>query len=260
MTRLLIALAVLAAGAFAVPALAADIGIVFMHGKWGTTGAQSPIGPMVSAMQRAGYLVDTPEMPWSRDRAYDKDVEGAFGEIDTAVERLKGKGAQRIVVGGQSLGANVALAYAAARGEGLAGVIVVAPGHTPEIESFRAGAASEVARARDLIKNGKGGDKIRFSDNNQGKKGTVGARPSDYLTWFDPDGALVFPKSAAALKPGTPLLWVLGKEDSMAQRGEAYAFAKAPPNPKSLYKVFGGGHFDTPTVAAAEINAWLKGL
>src|SRR5689334_6781399 len=99
MRRLLFALAAIAAGTFAMPALAADIGVVFLHSKWGTANAPA-VKTLVEAMTSAGFLVETPDMPWSRSRAYDKDVEGALAEIDAAVARLKSRGAQRIVVGG----------------------------------------------------------------------------------------------------------------------------------------------------------------
>ena len=68
------------------------------------------------------------------------------------------------------------------------------------------------------------------------------------------------PKSAAALKSGTPLLWVVGENDPLEKQGQAYAFAKAPPNPKSSYIVAKGGHFDANEQAAPQIIAWLKSL
>ena len=255
MKKLLLALVVMTVF-LSSSAFAADIGVVFLHPKWGTTNPKSPIGPLIAAMEKAGYLVEFPEMPWSRERAYDRDVDGAMSEIDAAVKRLKDKGAKRIVVGGQSMGANAAMIYGARR-DGLAGVMAVSPGHTPEIAGYRSSLKGDVERAQKLIADGKGDARDYFYDNNQGKEQKLPSTAKIYLSWFDPNGAAVFPKSAAELKPGTALLWIVGDDDPMAKRGEGYAYAQAPANPKSAYKVVGGGHFDAGGKAASEIIAWL---
>lgn len=258
MKRFLVVLALILTGAFAQSSYAADIGVVFMHGKWGGPNTR-PLEQLTSAMKRAGFEVEVPEMPWSRDRAYDKDVEGAIAEIDVLVERLKSRGATKIVVGGHSLGAAMSLAFGARR-EGLAGILAVAPGHTPELKMTRDTVAADLARARGLIAEGKGNEKLRFADLNQGKTGQVGATPSNYVTWFDPQGPSVMPLNAANVKPGTPLYWVIGKDDGLTQFGERYAYAKVPPHPKSAYVVVSGGHVDTPNMATNEIIAWIKSL
>ena len=82
-----------------------------MHGKWGGP-SDGSVTPIVQELKRQGFLVETPEMPWSRSRAYDKDATGAMAELDAVVAKLKERGAQRIVVGGQSMGANFSIAYA----------------------------------------------------------------------------------------------------------------------------------------------------
>ena len=51
----------------------------------------------------AGYLVDTPEMCWSRRRIYDRPFLDCLTEIDSAIGRLKGRGAGTIVSAGSSL-------------------------------------------------------------------------------------------------------------------------------------------------------------
>ena len=259
MKRIFILLAALAAGMASMPASAADIGIVFLHPKWGLSGPKSPVGPLIQALGNAGFLVDAPEMPWSRNRAYDRDVDGALAEVDAAVKRLKDKGAKRIVVGGQSMGANVALAYAARR-DGLAGVMAIAPGHTPEQEGFRKALTADYERARKMLADGKGDVKDNFMDSNQGRTEKKPASARAYVSWLDPNGAAVIPKNTAMLKPGVPLLWVVGDDDPMSKRGQGYAYAKAPAHPKNAYTTVKGGHVDTSRIASGEIIAWLKGL
>ena len=93
------------------PAQAAEaVGVVLMHGK-GSPGPKY-VGSLADRLRDAGYLVSTPDMPWSASRIYDASYEAAMGEIDRAIERLKEKGATRFVVAGHSLGEYSALAAA----------------------------------------------------------------------------------------------------------------------------------------------------
>jgi len=112
------------------------VGVLLMHGKWGTSLPRSPIGKLAEALESEGYLVAAPDMPWSRDRGYDKTYEESMSEIDEIVKELRNRGATKIVVGGHSIGANAALGYGARR-EGLAGILAIAPGHIPEVKGYQ---------------------------------------------------------------------------------------------------------------------------
>ena len=89
------------------------LGVIVMHGKWGAPDRQVDV--LARALEKAGYRVSVPEMPWSQRRAYDRPVESADTEIDAELEKLKASGAARIVVAGHSLGASYALHYAGRR-------------------------------------------------------------------------------------------------------------------------------------------------
>lgn len=240
-------------------ARAGEVGVVLLHGKWGHSSPKSPIGKLAAKLESAGFLVETPDMPWSRTRYYAKNYEDSLAEIDAAVQNLKGRGAGTIVVGGHSMGANAALGYGARR-EGLAGIIAMAPGHIPEIPAVQDHLGHDYQRARAMVEGGQGGSKAGFADRNQGKMKTVTVEAGIYLSWFDPDGPAVMPKNTANLKPGTALLWVVGEQDRMYERGPSYAFDKAPANDKNTYHVVPGGHRVTPIKGAKKIITWLKGL
>lgn len=235
----------------------AQTGVVLMHGKGSKNGAKAPTKILARFLESKGFLVAAPDMPWHASRIFDKTVEESMAEIDAIVAELRARGADRIVVGGHSLGANAALAYGARR-DGLAGIMAIAPGHVPEI--WRGKVAGDIARARDMVQASKGGETGGFVDFNQGRKATLTMAAKDYLSWYAPDGDAVMPVNAANLKPGTPLLWIVGDKDGMADRGEAYAFARAPAHPSSSYQVIGGGHRATPMKGKGEILRWLKGL
>ena len=125
-----------AAGDPAIAQPLAGTGVVLLHGKGGTPTSMIE-GLSRSRCRREGALVEAPELPWSARRIYDATYDQAMAEIDTAVDRLKEAGATRIVVVGHSLGGNAAIGYAARR-QGLAAVVALAPGHLPEAWALRA--------------------------------------------------------------------------------------------------------------------------
>lgn len=251
-----------AAALLPIAALGAEdrIGIVLMHGKGSTALPKSPVGKLARALEAEGFLVATPDMPWSKTRNLALGYEESMTEIDAAAESLKQQGATRIVVGGHSMGANAALGYGARR-EGLAGVMALAAGHVPDVEGYQKRLEHDWKRAAAMVAKGEGDRVAPFIDYDQNRKFTINAKARDYLSWFAPDGPAAFPKNAAGLKPGTPLLWVVGTQDFMFKRGERYAYARAPAHRNSLYLVIeGGGHIDSVETATPQIIAWLKGL
>jgi dienelactone hydrolase len=232
------------------------IGVVLLHGKGGM-----PKAPYISSLardlEREGIIVITPEMPYSRYREYDKSYEDTVSEIDKQVSELKSLGARTIFVAGHSLGANVALYYATVRS--IDGVIAMAPAQTPELRGFQDKLGNSVERARRMVNEGNGDRQDTFADFNLGKTSTIKVSAKIYLSWFDPDGPAIMPKNAAAMKPGTALLWVVGTRDRLVyERGQSYAFDKAPSNPNNKYLVVESDHLNTPRDASAEIIKWLK--
>src|SRR4051794_14706245 len=139
-------------------------GIVLLHGKGGQPGGN--IGSLAAALEAAGATVLMPRMPWSgaqgHPEKYAVPYEQALAQIGPAIARLKARGASKIVVAGQSLGANAAIGYAARHGADLAGIVALAPGHTPERPGFRARVAEGVARAKELVGSGRGSTLAAF--------------------------------------------------------------------------------------------------
>ena len=235
-------------------------GVVYLHGKGAWPGAFN--GGILSSLQDDGALIAKPEMPWSLHRRYAATYDQAMAEIDAAVAGLQAKGARRIVVIGQSLGANAAIGYAA-RHSDLAGVVALAPGHLPEAGPMRDFVAGAVARAKTLISEGKGDIAQTFPDMAQDIPLIATATPVVYLSMFDPDGPAVIPKNAAAMGAAAhpvPLLWVAGKLDPIDRRGPQYAFDAAAKNPKSKYIEVFAGHLTTPLAARQQVVDWINSL
>jgi dienelactone hydrolase len=96
---------------FVYPVFAApsEVGVVLMHGKWGWPQSMSSLA---RELESKGYLVSNAEMAWSGRRLYDVDYPTALKEIEQEVQQLRAKGAKRVVVAGQSMGSNAAVACA----------------------------------------------------------------------------------------------------------------------------------------------------
>ncbi|MDA7946760.1 MAG: alpha/beta hydrolase [Hyphomicrobiaceae bacterium] len=242
-----------------VPAEAADkVGVVIMHGTKGHSGPKSYLAPLLRSFRKAGILYVAPDMPWSRRRHLSKTVEGSLIEIDKAVETLKARGATKIVVGGQSHGATAAMAYGGHR-KGLAGILVIAPGHIPSKMGWQRRMDYDYVRAGTLIEKGKGKKKTSFKS--AGKRVfTFRTTPEIYFSWYEPDGPTNYQANAMKMEQGTALFWIQGKDDKINPHGEYLAFAHAPKNPKNKYVIVKGGHLATPRIGASQIVAWLKSL
>lgn len=80
------------------------------------------------------------------------------------------------------------------------------------------------------------------------------------------DGAAK-PASFAALPALTPqvaqhvpILWLVGSNDPLRERGEDFAFAKAPPHPASRFQLLKSDIAQAPEAAAGPIQEWIKSL
>jgi pimeloyl-ACP methyl ester carboxylesterase len=242
------------------------LGIVLMHGKLGvplgvSVGPGPAIGAgLIAALKSAGYLVAVPEMCWSRRRGFDKPFDECLREVDQAVAALKADGATEIVVGGQSLGGNAAIAYGATRA-GLRGIIGLAPADDPVRKANRREIAASLARAHELVASGKGDVPDTFSDVNTGAQGTfpmvVNTTPRIFLSFFDPQSGRSIADNVAKLT--APLLWVAGSEDPTQRDAETY-FQRVAPNPLNRYVAVTANHLTTADAGRDGVLAWLAAL
>ncbi|MBT0569226.1 alpha/beta hydrolase [Curvibacter sp. CHRR-16] len=234
-------------------------GIVLLHGKWGDPKLLNGVARQLSGVCE----VLQPEMAWSRRRMYDKPYAAALQEITPLLAQLRAKGYARVLLGGQSLGANAALAYAAQVG-GVQGVLAMSPGHIPE-RWYRAADKTRPAvdKARALVEAGQGEQTLEITDINSGRTQALSLRADVLLSYFDPQGWGNMPRSvdllAHADKP-VPLLWVIGAQDPLYEGPNGYDFYKAPMHPSSRYVVVDAGHMNAPDVAAAAVLDWVKAL
>jgi esterase/lipase len=248
------ALAALLSAWLVCPVLAAassEIGVVLMHGKWGSPKSMVPLARELESRQ---YLVSNAEMAWSGRRLYDVDYPAALKEIEEQVRQLRASGAKRVVVAGQSMGANAAVAYASS-GFDLDGLVILSPGHFPE-GGMGKRLRPSLERARSMVAANRGTDFESFDDINQGKQRSIKVAAATYVSYFDPDGLGAITKNVKKISRVVPLLLVVGTADPFYPESKAM-FDSALPHALNRYVALDTDHFNMPKVAAAELLKWL---
>ncbi|MFN7087017.1 MAG: esterase/lipase family protein [Burkholderiales bacterium] len=233
-----------------------SVGVVLMHGKWGNPGQH--IDTLAAALASKGFRVGTPEMPWSKRRAYDKSADDALNEVDAEVAKLRDQGARRIVIAGHSLGAAGALAYAARRP--VDAIALIAPGHVPESRVIAAKFAADVNKAREMVSAGKGDETAWFPDFNTGNRSaSMKMTARTYISYFDPASTMNFSRNVESVKPGTRVLWVepLGEEPPL-RSNLMRIFSLLPQGLNVKLLEPDANHMSAPERAAAEIVNWVK--
>lgn len=249
--------------AVAPPAAAQEkFGVILMHGKQSPPNDNRSGLPVIAAtLQGQGHKVMLPSMPWGQGgwERINVTVEQVYDMIDGFAAQLRAQGVQRIVVGGHSLGANVALSYAANRGN-VAGVVMAGPGHSPGYIYRSEAGRKSIDHAAELVHSGHGGDSYSGVDDNQGHSITMTTTAAVYLSWLSPRGLASMDAQAPKLSAAIPLFMAVAERDPAFGRAKAAYFDPAARNPYSRYLTVGGDHFTTPFAASKQIVDWIDGL
>lgn len=230
-------------------------GVVLLHGKWGMP--QSPyLRPVVQKLE-PHCQVKQLEMPWSRNRLYDRPYPDALAQVHEAVAALRQSGVQWVAVGGQSFGANASLAYMAQIGDADA-VLPLAPGHVPEYFYQIPDVRRSVDAARQMIESAQGDNPVEMTDINQGQRRPVKTSANALWSYFNPQGWGNMRLSAAAFRKPVPVFWAIGTQDPLHASGSADIFQKLPVHPDSQYLVVQANHATTPEAASEALWVWVK--
>jgi dienelactone hydrolase len=238
------------------PAQTEPIGVVVMHGKGGMPGRY--VSDLARALEGNGYLVANIEMPWSRNRNYDVPVAKGEEEVEAAVAGLRGKGAKKVFVAGHSQGGAFALHMGGKLN--VDGIICIAPGGDVATPFYQKQVGDTLARARQLVAEGKGAEPARLADF-EGSRGLypITSTPAAYVSWFDPDGAMNMTRAARAAKPEIPILWIAPTNDYPALRKANPALFRAlPPNRATRQYELASDHLNAPAASADEIVRWTR--
>ena len=246
---------VLLAGAAMAQTAPQAVGVVVMHGKGGLP--TKHVAELASGLEAKGHQVANIEMPWSGNRNYDVDTAGAEAEIDQALTRLRAKGASRLFVAGHSQGGAFAFYYGSKHA--VDGIISIAPGASTASPVFREKLAESMEEARKLIADGKGGETARLQDF-ESSKGTyvVVCKPDNYVSWFGPDGAMNMMKSIRNMRPETPVLLVVPKNDYPGLlKFKQATFDALPRTPRTRLYEPDATHTGAPAASRDEVSRWM---
>ena len=228
-----------------------ETAIILMHGKWG-----SPPAPLDSNFSVQRFHVISPLMPWSAFGLYQKTYEQALKEINTLVSKLRAGGFKKIVIGGQSFGANGALAYAAVYGD-IDGLMLFAPGHNPDID--KNGQPGLVSDAKTNIKEGRPDQLIQFTDyNDGGRNRLLEARSDIFYSFFAEDSLANMSESAKKVKTPIPTIVFMGSGDYITKRGSGYFYDRLPRHDKSEYHTSSASHREVPITSFDNSLEWIK--
>jgi pimeloyl-ACP methyl ester carboxylesterase len=237
-------------------------GIILMHGKQSSPNTPG-LRDIASKAEAAGMKVVVPSMPWGTG-AWEKinvTPDQVFAMIDGYANQLRAQGAQRIVVGGQSLGANMALAYAVSR-KNVAGVVMAAPGHSPRGSYANNPSIKEALdRAVQLVRSGQANQSFSGPDDNQGNSIRMSTTAGVYASWLNPRGQASMPAQAPLLPANIPVMLIIGTKDPSFGLAEDSIYKPAAKNPYSRYLVIDGGdHRNTDQAASQRIVDWIRGV
>lgn len=234
---------------------ASEIGVVVMHGKGGQPGKN--VNELAAAFERAGFQVANLEMPWAGRRQYDVALSGGIDEITRALDGMRAKGARRVFLAGHSQGGLFALYYAGLHR--VDGVLAIAPGGQVDAGAFVTNLSSHVARARQMVGEGRGNDRSDFGDY-EGSRGTntITTTAAIYLDWFDPGGALTT-RVFGRVKEGTPVLYVAPVRDHPGlAKSKRRNFGALPDHQKTRMYEPNSGHLNAPAASSEEAVAWIR--
>jgi pimeloyl-ACP methyl ester carboxylesterase len=256
-SAVLAALSVCSSTAFAAEP---KLGVLMLHGKNPGDNRDPNFRPIVHKLEREGWVVRFPNMPWASTRYLEGHWDLAMTEIGAHVKELRAKGAEKIVLMGHSLGVPAAMSYAA-RGGDVQALVLLAPGHIPvgyyRNPRFKV-VHDSVNEARALVTAGKGAERGRFNDINQGRQLSVSTTASDYLSYFDPTSDAEMSVTAPRIPSSIPVLSVVGDTDPLFAFIREYYVDKLPANPQSRLQEVKGTHLSTPEVAYPEVMTWMK--
>jgi pimeloyl-ACP methyl ester carboxylesterase len=237
------------------------LAVVFIHGK-GSEPDKPDYKSLYSNLNDAGYQVIAPRMPWAGEQ-WTGTLSQAMEVIDAAVG-LVAKSGRKVVVGGHSYGGMAAILYRPANPPpSVVGRFMLVPAGMVDLsEKMQRALAPSLARAKQMVAEGRSQETERFSVTNVGKGNrvfidTLIATPEVMLSYHD---AAVFPSTRDALgQIRQPVFWAVGENDPIPYNRKPL-YDVLPVGEKSAYLELPGGHVDMLGHVAEPLVDWLGKL
>lgn len=227
-------------------------GVVLLHGAGGSG---MSMAPLAYELREKGYLVLSPEMPWSAMRSHETNVDDTEKAVLSALQSLRAKGAKKIFLAGFSKGGLFA-AYMAGRTQ-VDGLVAIAPNGGSNTTRYLA----TLEEARALIAQGKGDERVVLEQYSPIADRTYPTPtvPSAFVTWFDPEGPMNSQRIYRDLPPGLPILLVVPTRDlENLRRTKDTIFENLPPNPMHRLYEPDSNHIGAVNASAPEAARWIE--
>lgn len=235
------------------PAGRPRVGVVVMHGAGSSSAGMAHLA---QRLRQAGMDVANIDMPWSTEGQFSDPVEAAERRVLSELDRLRGRGADKLVLAGYSKGGLFA-AHMAGKVQ-VDALVAIAPNGGSDQKKLDA----ELAKARKLVAQGKGQERTLLKDGDVVGGGQLydlpRAVPASYLTWFAPDGAMNFERIWRDLRPGTPVLLVVPTQDlANLVSIKRPLFESLPPHPATRLHEPDTDHLGAVSASEVEIVRWI---
>jgi len=236
---------------------ARNVVVISLHGKEKGRTHDGNI-EFAEQLAAAGYTSYTPQMPWYD---YSASVSTAYVFLDALINKVASDG-RKVVLAGHSQGAPYAFFYTTDHEppSQLVASILLAPGHLIHLSrKIQEATEDSVARAKQLVAQGKGNEEQEFDDFNKGggqDHKTVTSTASTYLTYFDLDSSPNFLELIT--RTHKPIFWIDGEKDGLSKRMDyAGIYETAKKYPQNKYMKVRGGHVSMWAHAAEPVIEWL---
>jgi len=232
--------------------------IILMHGKW--SHPNTPLFRILETrLKKKGYIVEKPNMPWSRTRQYDQTYESSLEDLSKVIQQYRKEGVKKVILIGHSLGGNAAIAYQAHVGDADA-IVAITPGHNPYYRYTNDPRHMYILKkVEDKLKKNEGKSLIEFTDVNCDRRRNFTKSAEIFFSYFNPIGLGHMPATIKKINKPTPILYIEGVQDHV-HNGPEFIFSKVPYHTLSTYILTSGNHMTTPELSGEQIIEWLNFL
>ncbi len=234
-----------------------DVGVVFLHGKKGNP-SLGHNRKFINKIRKAGYSVVAPIMPWAKKRGYEGSREQGHEVVDEAVKTL---GKDKVVIVGHSMGGMAVLEYGTRDiPSSVVGLISIAAGHDPNnAGKLRTLTENAAELACSAMMSGKGADKSRYPEMNNGKKSSINASAEYYCTFYSvneyPDSLQI----AGEVK--IPVFILSGSKDRLTHvYSHKEIYTSLPKNGLNYHAVLPGKHKSVLFKSVGAVVKWINKL
>ena len=233
-----------------------EIALIVLRGKRSTANS---LATTIEFFRDREFTVVDPMPPWSNDRNFDETYESMLLQLNQQVQDLKNSRAKKIVLVGQSFGANCIFAYLSLYAD-IDAAVTMAPAHFPDrMYQNNHSIRILVDLARKLARKGQSSFEIAFNDSSSGDMKRINTTVENFLSYFDPAGLANMYNTIPQITRSIPILYISAQDDEQRDNGDDKV-SMLPENEKTKYVKSDQTHFRVGISHNEEILEFIKSL